>query len=66
MTYSRFSIQLLLCVVAVSLLSTGMVHAQLFTKHIIDGDLDWASGVATADMDGDLDIDVVATRGIGQ
>jgi hypothetical protein len=43
------------------LFSLTYIHAQSFTKHFIDDNLAWASGVATADVDGDLDVDVVAT-----
>lgn len=39
----------------------GNASAQSFTKYFIDDNLAWASGVATSDVDGDLDIDVVAT-----
>ena len=52
---------LLLCLVA----SPQTTSAQGFTKHVIDGNLDWASGVAVANLDGKVefhDIRVLANR----
>lgn len=43
------------------LITICCLKAQSFVKHYIDDNLAWASGVAAADVDGDFDMDVVAT-----
>jgi len=49
------------CFVVLLLLSVVTPASGQWTKHVIDGNLDGACGVYVADMDGDSDLDVVAT-----
>lgn len=54
---------LFLCFVAVVLVAVGVVAQATaeWTKHVIDGNLDGAFGLYVADMDGDTDLDVIAS-----